>query len=262
MQNQPNISALIIEDELHAQDELIRILTKYVPHCKVCGVADGVEKACELIAELKPDLIFMDIQLSDGLSFDIFSQVEVDCPVIFTTAFDDFALQAFKSNGIDYLLKPIEPEAIVKAVSKFSRWYGTGQLAEKNRLISEEVKKWMQQDVPTFKNRFMATVGDRIKFLNDHEVAYFEASDDVVFMVGHDGKRYIINYTLENLEGLVNPQLFFRLNRSFIAHIDSIAEIHKYFNSRLKIQLKPQPADAEVLVSRLKVQPFLSWIGQ
>ena len=221
------------------------------------GVADGIEPAVAFLQENKPDLIFMDIQLSDGQSFEIFSMVDVACPVIFTTAYDAYALQAFKANGIDYLLKPIEPEAIVLALEKFNRLKGSQPV----QMDAEKLIQLLKTGSQGYKNRFMTTIGDRIKFLNDTEIAYFQADDEVVYIITEEKKKFIINYTLEALEPQLDPSRFFRINRRYIVSIEAVADIHKHFNSRLKLQLQPDP-NTEILVSRARVADFLQWIGQ
>jgi DNA-binding LytR/AlgR family response regulator len=248
-----------VEDEPHAQKELKRILEKVRPGMEILGMADGIETAVSMLSRFQPDLIFMDIQLSDGQSFEIFNRTEVNCPVIFTTAYDAYALQAFKSNGIDYLLKPIEPEDIRKALDKFDMVRASGQGMP--AFQADQLRQLLQPGGSGYKTRFMTNIGDRIRFLNDTEIAYFQADNEVVFMVSHDKKKYIVNHTLEQLEPMLNPAQFFRINRSYIVHVDSIADIHKHFNSRLKLKLQPEPED-EILVSRARVGAFLAWIGQ
>lgn len=255
------MKALIVEDEPLAQKELKRILLKAAPDCEILATVDGIQSAVEFLSNQMPDLIFMDIQLSDGQSFEIFNQIQVTCPVIFTTAYDAYALQAFKANGIDYLLKPIEPEAIERALAKFKMLQTSDNMAERMASEAEKLRRLIQSTGHQYKTRFMTTIGDRIRFLNEDEVAYFQADDEVVYLITHEKKKFIINYTLENLEPQVDPSRFFRINRRYLAHIDSIGDIHKHFNSRLKLALSPEPAD-EVLVSRARVQAFLTWIGQ
>ena len=256
------IRVILVEDEPHAQAELKRILAKEAPGFSIVATADGIESAVEVISQHQPDLVFMDIQLSDGQSFEIFSRTEVRCPVIFTTAYDAYTMQAFKSNGIDYLLKPIEPEDIRKALDKFHLVRAGGNQVVATQVVQvENIRQILQPAGSGYKTRFMTTIGDRIRFLNEDEIAYFQADDEVVYMVSRDRKKYIINYTLENLEPQLNPGHFFRINRRYITHIESIGEIHKHFNSRLKLQLQPVP-DEEILVSRARVHAFLQWIGQ
>jgi two-component system response regulator LytT len=251
----------IVEDEPHAQAELKRMLKKAAPEAEILGCADGIESAVAFLQTHKPDLIFMDIQLSDGQSFDIFSSVEVKCPVVFTTAYDAYTMQAFKSNGIDYLMKPIEPEAIQKALEKFRMLQAGNESMPRIELDSEKLRSLLSPGGAGFKTRFMTNIGDRIKFLTEDEIAYFQADDEVVYMISREKKKFIINYTLENLESQLDPAKFFRINRRYIAHIESIGDIHKYFNSRLKLNLSPPPEE-EILVSRARVQDFLNWIGQ
>jgi len=255
------MNVIIVEDEPHAQAELKRILKKIEPECNVIGLADGIESAVQLLSSSKPDLIFMDIQLSDGQSFEIFSLIEVQCPVIFTTAYDAYALQAFKANGIDYVMKPIEPDAIQKAIEKFRMLQSSGEAGINAALNPESLRQLLHKSNQNYKTRFMTSIGDRIKFLSESEIAYFQADDEVVYMISHEKKKFIINYTLENLEPLLDPGKFFRINRRYISNIESIGDIHKHFNSRLKLNLSPLPDD-EILVSRARVQAFLQWIGQ
>jgi len=255
------MNVIIIEDEPHAQAELKRILKIVEPDCQILGTADGIESAVQLLGKENPDVIFMDIQLSDGQSFEIFSLIEVKCPVIFTTAYDAYALQAFKSNGIDYVMKPIEPEAIKKSIEKFRMLQYQGEGKANPALNVDNLKQLLNAGGNTFKTRFMTNIGDRIKFFSDSEIAYFQADDEVVYLINHEKKKFIINYTLESLEPLLDPKIFFRINRRYIAHIESIGDIHKHFNSRLKLVLHPSPED-EILVSRARVQSFLQWIGQ
>lgn len=254
---------LIVEDEPHAQAELKRILKKVAPDFDIQACCDGIASSVAFLESHSPDLIFMDIQLSDGQSFEIFSRVAVKCPVIFTTAYDAYALQAFRANGIDYLLKPIEPDDIARSIEKFRmiQASGAGEPDGFSSFHPEVLRNLLNPTPVVYKNRFMANVGDRIRFLTESEIAYFQADDEVVYMVGHDKKKLIINYTLEALEPQLDPAKFFRINRRYILHVDAIGEIHKHFNSRLKLNIQPPPDD-EVMVSRARVPAFLNWIGQ
>lgn len=263
--SQPQKSALnviIVEDEIPAQKELRRQLLKLRPEANILAVADSIESAAELLATLNPDLVFMDIQLADGQSFEIFTRVEVKAPVVFITAYDAYALQAFKSNGIDYLLKPLESEALEKALHKFENLKGGGpEGAVGGMLTQQQLQAILDLKTTPYKTRFMISTGDRIRFVPEENVAYFRAEDEAVFLVTPDRKRFIINYTLEALEPILDPRKFFRINRSYITSISAIADIHKYFNSRLKLALNPDPQE-EVLVSRSRVPHFLQWIDQ
>ncbi len=252
------MKVLIIEDEPLAQTEIKRLLKQANPNIEVLACIDSVEESVEWLQSNSPELIFMDIQLSDGQSFDIFTEVEVKCPVVFTTAYDAYAIKAFQVNSIDYLLKPIEPEGIKKALEKYANLktnFGTA----KTTLSEEQIREIARIGHQGYKSRFMTSIGDRIKFVTEDQVCFFRAEDDLVFLITPDKKKYIVNYTLENLEPLLDPKQFFRINRRYIARISAIGDIHKYFNSRLKVQLNPDPGD-EVLVSRVKVPQFLQWI--
>ncbi|MEH0155280.1 LytTR family DNA-binding domain-containing protein [Limibacter armeniacum] len=254
------MNVLIIEDEPLAQEEMARLLKRCNESLEIIDYLDSVEEAVEwFLSNDKPDLVFMDIQLSDGLSFEIFSQVNVDCPVIFTTAYDEYAIRAFKVNSVDYLLKPIEEEALKSALKKHEQLlevYGSqsgltvGQLSEIINIPRQG----------SYKERFVVTLGDRINFVETERIAYFFADNNTVYLIMDEGKKFVLNYKLEQLEKMLNPKFFFRLNRTYICNIKAIKEVHKYFNSRLLVMLNPDVKDHEVLVSRARVPEFLKWL--
>jgi DNA-binding LytR/AlgR family response regulator len=250
------MKVLIIEDEPFAQQELIRLLKGIHREIEVMACLDSVEESVKWLRNSEnPDLIFMDIQLSDGLSFEIFEQTTVSAPVIFTTAFDDYAIKAFKVNSIDYLLKPIEEEDLERAIVKFEKSHsGSDGIFSKKQL--EEVLGLYR---PAYKSRLVVKLGDKIRHIDTKDIAYFFSEDKVSFLITNENKKYIINYTLEQIEKFMNPADFYRLNRKYIAHIHAIESIDKYFNSRLKIGLKPEVED-DVLISRTKVADFLNWL--
>jgi DNA-binding LytR/AlgR family response regulator len=250
------MNVLIIEDEPFAQQELIRLLKEIDPDIRITGCIDSVEESVNFLEEgNKPDLIFLDIQLSDGLSFEIFDRTTVTAPVIFTTAFDDYAIKAFKVNSIDYLLKPIEEEDLSKAIDKFRKIKSTGDGFFSRQQLEEVLGLYK----PSYKSRLVVKLGDKIRHIEANEIAYFFSEDKVSFLVTNDSKKYIINYSLEQIEKFMNPADFYRINRKYIAHIKAIDTIDKYFNSRLKIGLKPEVED-DVLISRTKVSDFLNWL--
>lgn len=242
------MNVLIIEDEQLAQEELVRIINKKFPDMVVSACLGSVKESIEWLSENSADLIFMDIQLSDGISFDIFNHVEIHTPVIFTTAYDQYAIQAFQVNSIGYLLKPIIERDLVNAVEKLD--YHPYRLKE----LLNHIK--ISQ---SYKSRIIIKTGDKFNFLDINDIAYFYAEDRVTFAVPKQGKARIVDYTIESLEPLLDPKRFFRLTRGCIASIDSIADVSKYFNSRLKIRLKPE-YDGELLVSRVRVGEFLQWL--
>lgn len=256
---------VIIEDEPFARKELIRLLKKALPEGKVIAELDSVEDSIAFFKASNAanfDLIFCDIQLSDGISFDIFKQVSVETPIIFTTAYNEYAIKAFDQNSIAYLLKTIEEEPLQKALSKFNRVVKKQEAASSGIGLTETQLQAIQNLAkPQPKNRFIAKVGDQIKMIHVEEVAYFFAEDKVVFIVRKDGKKFIVDYSLEQITTQVDAHQFFRINRSFLVRIEAISEVHKHFNSRLKLNLAPPPKE-EVMVSRNRVNDFLNWLEQ
>lgn len=254
------MQVLIIEDEPFAQQELIRLLNILPREIQVLECLDSVEESVSYLeaGKQQPDLIFMDIQLSDGLSFEIFDRTEVKPPVIFTTAYDEYAIKAFKVNSIDYLLKPIEEEDLLKALEKYEQWKKE-RTPEQSFFSTDQLQQMLSLYKPAYKSRLVVKLGDRIRHVETKEVAFFYSEDKVTFIMTKNGERFIINHTLEQLEKVLDPIDFYRLNRKYIAHIQAIETIDKYFNSRLKIGLKPE-VDDEVLISRTKVSDFLNWL--
>lgn len=253
------MNVLIIEDEPFAQQELIRLLAKSDSSIHILECIDSVEESVEYLSHARGiDLIFMDIQLSDGLSFEIFNRTEVKPPVIFTTAYDEYAIKAFKVNSIDYLLKPVDEDDLARALEKFRKLQGTSKKDE-SYFSTTQLKEVLGLYRPSYKNRLVVRLGDKIQHVEAHDIAYFFSEDKVSFLITNKGKKYIINYSLEQIESFMNPDDFYRLNRQFIAHINAIASIDKYFNSRLKIGLNPE-IEEDVLISRTKVSDFLNWL--
>ncbi|MDJ1484093.1 LytTR family DNA-binding domain-containing protein [Cytophagaceae bacterium YF14B1] len=255
------MKVLIIEDEPLAQQELKRLLQRCQPQTEVLDCLDSVEDSVAWLQQgIQPDLIFMDIRLSDGSSFEIFDQVAVSAPVIFTTAYNEYALQAFKVNSIEYLLKPIEEKALQAALEKLSSL--KKHFAGANTQVSiQQLKQLLKIEKPEYKDRFVITVGDRIRHIASDQIAYFFADDNTVFLVTLDRKKYVINFTLDELEALIDPKEFYRVSRKYMAHIQAIVEVNRYFNSRLKVTLTACDDD-EILVSRARVPGFLEWMGE
>jgi DNA-binding LytR/AlgR family response regulator len=255
---------LIIEDEPFARAELIRLLKDTGRDFEITGQIDSVEESVKwLLNHPSPDLIFLDIQLADGLSFDIFRQVSIITPVIFTTAYDEYAIRAFQLNSIDYLLKPINPEALENALAKLDKIQKAFTQPETPQPVFDNSRldnllKMISKD---YKARILLKVGDQLRSVEMEEVAYFYAEDDVVFAMLMDKKRYIVDYTLNQLESRLDPSKFFRISRGCIAQISSVKKVSKYFNSRLAVELDP-PMEEKVLVSRVNVQEFLQWLDR
>jgi len=254
------MKVLIIEDEPLAQQELRRLLTRVAPQVEVMACLDSIEDSVDWLAHSEPpDLIFLDIQLSDGSSFTIFDQITVSIPVIFTTAYNEYALQAFRVNSIDYLLKPVEEEALSAALQKLNslREQFGGKTAAPSQ---QQINTPLPIPRSEYKTRFLTTIGDRIRYVPVEQIAYFFAEDNTVYVVTQDRKKYILDYTLDQLDTLVDPKQFYRITRKYLAHISAIGDVSRYFNSRLKVALTPA-TDDEILISRVRVPGFLAWMG-
>ncbi len=252
---------LIIEDEPFARAELIRLLNNTGREFTVLEQIDTVEDSVEwLNSHPRPELIFLDIQLADGLSFEIFRQVNVSSPVIFTTAYNEYAINAFRLNSIDYLLKPIGQEALENALRKLDEMREVLS-PQKPWLGQQQLENLLQAMNRKYKSRILLKTGDNIKSVEMSEVAYFYAEDDVVFAMLKNKSRSIVDYTLNQLETELDPKQFHRLSRGCIANISAIKKVSKYFNSRLLVELDP-PAEDKVLVSRVNVPEVLRWLGE
>lgn len=249
------MNVLIVEDEIPAAEKLERYLKKYSEDIRVLSTTSSIKETCEWLSENQPrlDLIFMDIQLTDGLSFEIFNRISVEKPVIFITAFDEYAIDAFKVNSIAYLLKPITFMDLSSALLKLDQM--KKQLGDNtlNKVVSELSQK-------QYKSRFMVKVGEHIRSIKISEVAIFYAEGRTVYLVNTDQRKFIIDFKMEELEEMLDPKEFYRLNRSFIVNINAIEEVLVYSNSRLKVLLKNE-FDKEMIVSRDKVGEFKNWLS-
>lgn len=256
------MNILIVEDEPLAQQEIKRLLSKVVPEAVIVGILDSVEDTVSwLQANPAPDMAFLDIELSDGSSFDIFERVDFKSPVVFTTAYNEYAIKAFKLNSIDYLLKPIDEEGLKASVAKLDQVKTYYQGKENQSVFTQEVIESIKAlSQAKFKSRLMVSMSnDRIGYVDVDNIAYFYANDSTCFLVTFDKRQHIINYNLETLESILDPKRFFRLSRKYIAQVEAIVEVHKHFNSRLKVIVNP-PVNDEILVSRVKVPDFLKWL--
>lgn len=247
---------LLIEDERPAANRLVKLLTPHFPEAEFPENLDTVSKAVRWFGENPaPDLIFCDIQLADGISFEIFEKVKVTTPVIFTTAFDQYAIRAFQVNAIDYLLKPIDPAELARAVDKFK------SRQVKPILDLELLKGLLQPEKKSFKNRFLVRFGEKIQSVAVEEIAFFFSEERVTFLQTFAGKKYVLDSTLEQVESQVDSVLFFRLNRKYLTKVDAVDEVLTYSNSRLKVKLKNCP-DHDILISREKVGDFKEWLDR
>lgn len=242
------MKVLVIEDEIPAQEELVRILRKHFPNIEIVDIIGSVRDSVEWLRNNTADLIFMDIQLLDGCCFDIFDVVEVRTPIIFTTAYDQYALKAFKVNSVDYLLKPVDEDELVAAVRKMDYKY-------------DNIRNLIESYIPTvrYKTRISVKTGDIYRFLLIDEVAYFISEDGFTYAVTNNETKHIVDYTISSLETQLDPKRFFRLSRGCIVSIDSIEKITAYFNSRLKVTLKGRK-NISIILSRVRVPDFLNWI--
>jgi DNA-binding LytR/AlgR family response regulator len=256
------MKVLIVEDEPFAQQELKRLLSATRNDITVLDCIDSIEDTISwLRSNPLPDLIFLDIQLSDGLSFEIFRQEKILCPVIFTTAFDEYAIQAFKVNSIDYLLKPVKQPDLAAALDKFDEIRDSYQSLKQPAIDIKMLEQLLNPARKEYKSRFIARMGDQIKHIPIEDVAWFYAEDNVVFLVTKANNRYIIDYTLDQACLQLDPSRYFRINRGFVAAIQSIGKVSRYFNGRLLVELLPA-APEPVYVSRAKAQEFIDWLDK
>lgn len=249
---------LIVEDEHLAANRLQRMLKKIDPDIHILAILDTVKDAVSWLEENEADLIFLDIHLADGNSFGIFDQVEVKTPIIFSTAYDQYAIKAFKLNSIDYLLKPIDKEELEAAIDKFKE---TKLAGETGNIDVKALVQAMQGQQNSFQKRFIVTSGEKIKSVKIEDVAYFFGQQKYVFLITKDNRRHIIDYTLGKLEEMLDPEQFFRINRQFIIGFDAIKNMFSYSKSRIKIELDP-PGEMDAIVSIDKSKRFKEWLNR
>jgi DNA-binding LytR/AlgR family response regulator len=249
------MNTVIVENERLAAEKLASLLEQIDKNIKIVGMLESVEESVNWFnANPSPDLIFMDIQLDDGVSFEIFESVRIEAPVIFTTAYDQYALRAFKVNSVDYLLKPISKEALELAIKKFRQVYGTGE-------VNEKISRVYEQIVNQWKSRFFVKIGNHFQSVPVDDIAAFFVEERCTFLRTRIGKNYALDYSLDQLQKKVNPEIFFRINRNFMIHIDSITEIFSYSSTRLKIKLQ-NFSDEGLIVSRDKASEFKQWLDR
>jgi DNA-binding LytR/AlgR family response regulator len=246
---------LILEDEPLAAKRLESLMKSVEPTVEILAKLESVRSAVKWFNEHpQPDLILMDIQLADGLSFELFQQVDIIAPIIFTTAYDEYAIRAFKVNSVDYLLKPIEQDELEAAVDKFKTQHhhnAQDQIGKVLETLLGQKTEW--------KTRFLLKAGARFDVVEVADVAYLYAEDKVVFLVTKDQKKYFVDDTLDELEQKLNPKSFFRLNRKYFSQLSAIERIEPHFNGRLKIKLRHRDDD-DIYVSREKAEAFKKWL--
>lgn len=252
---------LIVEDEELAFNRLAGLIREIQPDIEIHGPLDSItETVKHLTVNTNYDLIFLDIQLADGKSFTIFEELKIVTPVIFTTAYDEYALQAFELNSIDYLLKPVNREKLKQAIDKLIRLKEYFEADSSNQQLYKMLKSLASPKPADYKNRFLISKGDAMVPVKVDEIAGFYAEDKEVFLLTFDNKRYIIPHSVEELSVKLDPKHFFRVNRQFILSVDAIKKVHNYFNFKLKVEIVTDPK-IEIIVSRAKATAFKAWMN-
>jgi DNA-binding LytR/AlgR family response regulator len=259
------MKVFIIEDEELAVKKLRKTLETVDSTAEVVGVADSIRSSVSWLQNNPaPDLILMDIELCDGQSFEIFDKVEVKSTVIFTTSYDEYALKAFKVNSVDYLLKPVQKEDLQAALTKLQNiktMYG-GQNISPSFNVDNLVKELQLKLQPKeFRKRFLVKHAQKLVSVDIEEIAYFYSDGRLNFFKTYDNRKFVVDYTMDELEEMLDPERYFRISRSFYVSINSIDQIHDYFGNRLLLHLKPA-VDKEAIISREKVTDFKMWMGK
>ncbi len=263
------MKVFIIEDEYLSLERLRKLLGEARPTPEILGHAESIKSAVQWLANnAAPDLIFMDIELADGQCFDIFSQVEVRAPIIFTTSYDEYALRAFKVNSIDYLLKPVNREALAGALDKYRRLQeqlhpAAGlptQFADGLGKLLEELGRFQQPQ--EYRRRFLLKQGPRWIAVEVHEIAWFRAESKLCYLKTWDNRRFVVDYPLEEVAQMLDPAEFFRVSRSYFVHAKAVRSIDADFGGKLRLQLQPKTEADDVLVSKEKAKEFKQWMGR
>ncbi|MCY1721294.1 LytTR family DNA-binding domain-containing protein [Prolixibacteraceae bacterium Z1-6] len=253
---------IIVEDELHNYRLLKGMIEKLRPEWEI---VEGFESVKSTVTWLErnpaPDLIFMDIQLTDGISFSIFDQVDVESMVIFTTAYDEYALRAFQVNSIDYLLKPVKEEKLRLAIEKFENHFYQPEKKVDNNPDYHEILQAITQGEKKYRKRFLVNGATSYSKLDVADIVWFSTENRVTTAFTLDGKAHIIDLTIEKLEEQLDPEVFFRTNRSTIVHIDSIRKFENHFGGKLILRLV-HPFNEPIIISRLKATDFKEWVGR
>lgn len=249
------MKALIIEDENIASKRLANLVKELAPDVEVLERISSVEEGVAWFKKnALPDLIFLDIQLNDGYGFDIIDELKEHPPIIFTTAYNEYAIRGFKYNGLDYLLKPIDKRDLENALNKFRK---TKLIPEKeNEQKYEQLKNLFSKE---YKRRFMVKIGNQFNSFNVENIAYFKSYEGMIYLRNINGKKYPIEYSLDQLEDILDPIQFFRINRKYMVSVNAVNEIHSYFNSRLLLKLNPHEEE-QIIVSRERTTNFKKWL--
>ena len=251
------MDVIIIEDERRAANMLERLIEEADPSMTIVAKLESVRESVEFLRKNRDiSLIFSDIQLGDGLSFEIFEKIELTCPIIFTTAYDQYAIRAFKANGIDYLLKPVKSENLENAIIKFKQFSKPAPITDITAIANLLLERKSE-----YKTRFMIKVGEKIKVIPVEDIPAFYSMEKATFIFTSNQRNYIIDYSLDQLQTLLNPERFFRINRKYIVSLNYIDEIFTWSNSRLKIKI-PGLEEENIIVARDRTREFKEWLGE
>jgi|SRR5688572_13802233 len=253
---------LIVEDEELAVKKLQKTLLSIDRMVEVVGVTDSIKSTVDYLKQNSaPDLILMDIELADGQSFEVFNMIQVKNPVIFITSYDEYALKAFKVNSVDYLLKPVQKDELEAALNKYKELNNTDNnkgTSDINNLIKELQSKLQPKE---YRKRFLVKQAQKLVSIEVDEIAYFYSDGRLNFFKTRDNRKFVVDYTMDELSDMLDPEKYFRISRSFYVSVDAIDQIHDYFGNRLLLNLTPA-LDKEALVSREKVMDFKKWMGK
>ncbi len=253
------MNVIIIEDESGVAQNLVDILGEIEPGIRVLGIIESVKDAVTWLRENPdPELGFFDIRLADGDSFEIFEKVEVNFPVIFTTAYDEYAIKAFKVNSIDYLLKPIDKKSLIAALNKYEAFYKKDTIVD-NTLLLKAIEQLRLKDEKKFKKSFLVYIRDQILPVSVEDIAYFFLENEVVYCVTFKDKKFVIDQTLDRISSQTDPESFFRANRQYIVSRKTVKSADQHFNRKLKLNLSPSPNE-DVFISKTKVTEFKEWL--
>lgn len=255
-----NLRIVIVEDEAVTARNLAYMLQNLEPGLSIMETLSSVAGAVTWFSDHANacDLIFMDIRLADGLSFDIFTHTAITRPVIFVTAYNDYAIRAFKNNGIDYILKPFDEQEIARSLQKFRTLLSSPQ--PRPDIDMNLLMRQMDQLVKPYKRSFLVHFREKLIPVETVEIAWFYTVNEIVYAHTTDDRQYVMEFTMEQLEQQLDPQLFFRANRQFIINRQAISEVDFYFNGRLSVKIKPEPAE-RILISKARVPEFKSWMN-
>lgn len=254
------MKVVIVEDEHLSAQRLQGMLKKYDPSIEVLAELPSVAASVDWFKNNPdPDLVLMDIHLEDGQSFSIFETINLQVPVIFTTAFDEYTIKAFKVNSVDYLMKPLNYEELVAAIEKFKRIYG--EEGEEKALGLEHLLQSMQKKEPEYKSRFLVSIGSRLKTIETEDIQYFFSADKITFLVTKENQRFPIDYSLDKMAVMLDPKQFYRINRQMTVKLEAIKNIHVFTKGKIKLDLDP-PTKEDVFVSMDKVVEFKEWLGK